>query len=264
MAVYPGTYIPTGVGSTERLTHLVDDLLTPRLLSFREIRINNEKSAICTDGETWKTVFGNWLQDAPLVVRKNGMILPDSEITDKDIVHGKFKCGAVDLDATRVPRDEVECSYMFDYFPQPVLEGLFKSAMGTVNTAAFGPPTDYTLENYPVQWEGVLVDLVFAMCMERLLLDYDLWRYRLVFAISPNELYEGGGGGDIAGQLETLKQNAEERAYKTLENEKFKVGNALTPPTMFYYAAIRGRTFAGIHGVPFVGGRFRGWKPNRI
>lgn len=264
MAVYPGTYIPTGLGSTERLTHYVDDLLTPRLLSFREIRINDEPASIATDGITWKTVFGNWLSDAPIVVRKNGRILPDSELSNIDYEHGAFQCGEVDLDATRVPRDTVECSYMFDYFPQPVLEGMLKASVSTVNTSAFGPPTDYTVENCPQAWEGVLVDLAFAMCMERLLLDYDLWRYRLVFAISPNELYDGSGGGDIAGQIETLKQNAEERAYKTLENEKFKVGNQITAPTMFYYASIRGRTYSGVHGVPFIGGRLRGWKPNRI
>lgn len=263
MPVYPGTYIPTGVGSTDRLTHYVDDLLTPRLLSFREIRINDEPCSISNDGETWKTVFGNWLPAAPVTVRKNGAILHPSDVTDIDGEHGMFKCGEVDLDATRVPRDTVECSYMFDYFPQHVLEGLLASAISTVNTSAYGPPTQFTVENCPTAWEGVLVDLAFAMCMERLLLDYDLWRYRLVFAISPNELYEGGGG-DIVGQIETLKSNAEERAAKTLENEKFKVGNQITAPTMFYYASIRGRNYAGVHGVPFVGGRLRGWKPNRI
>jgi len=95
--------------------------------------------------------------------------------------------------------------------------------------------------------------------MEKLLLDYDLWRYRLLFAIGPNEIE--GGGGDIASQLETLKTNAESRAARILENEKFKTGNYLSPPTSAYWAGISG---GGSGGLQVYGGRLRGWKPNRF
>jgi hypothetical protein len=100
--------------------------------------------------------------------------------------------------------------------------------------------------------------------MEKLLLDYDLWRYRLLFAIGPNEAY-GDGGSDISGQLTTLKQNAEERASTAMQNEKFKVGNYLAPPTQVYFDSIKGiGGSSGAHGVPYISGRLRGWKPNRL
>ena len=72
-----------------------------------------------------------------------------------------------------------------------------------------------------------------------------------------------GGGGDIASQLETLKQNAESRADAAMDNEKFKSGNYLAPPTVYYFDAIRGMGGSrGLHGIPFLTGRLRGWKPN--
>jgi hypothetical protein len=129
---------------------------------------------------------------------------------------------------------------------------------------AVGPPTFYTIDGSPTNWEGVITDLAYAMAIERLLLDYDLWRYRLVFAVGPNEM-EGGSGADIASQLTTLNQNAEERAAAAMANEKFKVGNYLSPPTRFYYAAVRGMggAISGGHGQAFIGGKLNGWKPNK-
>jgi hypothetical protein len=122
--------------------------------------------------------------------------------------------------------------------------------------------TTYTIESAPVGWYGVITDLAFAQCMEKLLLDYDLWRYRLLFAIGPNEIESGGG--DIAGQIETLKTNAEERANRTMENPKFKCGNFLSYPTVYYYDGIRGLGGSmGAHGIPFLSGRLRGWKPTQ-
>jgi hypothetical protein len=107
-----------------------------------------------------------------------------------------------------------------------------------------------------------MTDLAFAQCMEKLLLDYDLWKPRMIFAIGPNDVY--GGGGDITGQLETLKQNAEARADKTMDNEKFKSGNYLSPPTQFYYDSINGMGgSSSAHGIPFLTGRLRGWHPNQ-
>ena len=90
--------------------------------------------------------------------------------------------------------------------------------------------------------------------MEKLILDYNLWKHRLVFAVGPSVL--DGDAGDIVSQFETLKRNAEERAYKTLENEKFKTGNQISNPTAAYFSSIRGG-----------GGRsnrLRGFKSNKF
>ena len=170
----------------------------------------------------------------------------------------------MDLGADTKPWDTVEINYVFDYFGTSVQEGFLTAAISFVNMSAVGPPTSFTIENAPTNWEGVITDLAYAMAIERLLLDYDLWRYRLVFAVGPNEL-EGGSGADISNQLTTLKQNAEDRANTAMQNEKFKTGNYLAPPTRFYYAAIRGLGMGvgGSHGIAFLGGKLNGWKPNK-
>lgn len=263
MSVFPGTYIPIGQGSTPAYTHFIDALLTPRIASFRMIHIYDEPSRLMPDKITWGTTFGNWLPTAPLIIRKNEAIVTPAAITTIDYVNGSYQANPIDIGLDGRPRDTLEATYIFDYFPPAVLQGLLESAVSIVNMTAVGPPTSYTIDTAPTAWEGVITDLAFAMCMEKLLLDYDLWRYRLVFAISPADL-ESGGGGDVAGQLTTLKQNAEERAGAAMQNEKFKTGNYLSPPTRFYYAAIRGLGgMSGAHGVPFLGGKLNGWKPTK-
>lgn len=261
--IFPGTYIPTGVASTVKFNHLIDDLMTPRLMGFRQIHIDDEPAQLKPDLSTWFVTFGNWLAGSTVTVRKNNLLLnPTTEITAISYVYGTFVAGAVDVGLDRIPRDEVIVNYVFDFFPAPILEGFLTAAVSIINMTAVGPPTFYTVDTAPVNWEGVMVDLAYAQCMEKLLLDYDLWRYRLVFAVGPNEVY-GGGSGDIASQLTTLKQNAEQRADKAMENPKFKTGNYLSPPTAIYYASIRGaggQTGGGV--MPYMG-RLQGWKPNK-
>ena len=264
MSVYPSTYIPTGLGTSAKFTHLVDDLMTPRLMGFRMIHISDEPCELKPDRLTWYVTFGNWLQGATLVIRKNGLMLDmATQVTNIDYTYGTFRAGTPDLDGQRASRDTMEASYVFDYFPQSVLEGFITAAVSIINSSAVGPATSYTVDSAPTNWEGVIVDLATAMAMEKLLLDYNLWRYRLVFAVGPNEVE--GGGSDIASQLTTLKQNAEERANKTLDNIKFKCGNYISYPTQYYFSAIRGfGASSGQHGVPFSSGRLRGWKPTKF
>jgi len=261
--VFPGTYIPTGVASSATFNHLIDGLMTPRLMSFRQICIHDEPCNLSPDDLlTWGVTFGNWLQDAPLRMRKNGILLPSASVTNINYDNGTFQAGVVDTGADTRPRDTMEASYWVDYFRPEILEGFYTAAVSIINTTAFGPPTSYTIATAPTNWEGVLTDLAFAMCMEKLLLDYDLWRYRLLFAIGPSEI--DGGGGDVVSQLETLKTNAEQRADNAMQNEKFKTGNYLAPPTRFYFDSIHGGGgSSGAHGIPFLTGRLRGYKPNQ-
>lgn len=260
MAFFPGTFIPTGAGSTAMYSHFIDDLLTPRLMSFRQIHIHDEQCELGVDLLTWRTTFGNWLGSEPSnLIRKNGQPAVPSSI---NYTQGSFSWGATDLGPDLISRDVIEANYTFDFFPPAVLEGFLNAAISIINMTAVGPPTYYTINDAPTPWEGVITDLAYAMCMEKLLLDYDLWRYRLIFAVGPGDVY-GGGGSDIASQLTTLKQNAEERANKAMENEKFKVGNYLSVPTAAYFQSIRGfGSSTSMSGV-FVG-KLRGWKPNRM
>lgn len=263
MAYFAGTFIQTGTLTGDMYNDLVDNFLTPRLLAFRQIQIYDETAVLKTDRVTWKNTFGNWNQGAELRVRKNGVVLPDASVTDISYTYGTFKANPVDLGPDGKPRDTVETSYEFDYFPATVLAMFCDQAVSIVNSSAWGSATGYVISDMPTWWKGVVADLAFALAIERILLDYDLWRYRLVYAIGPNDVE--GSGGDVVNQLQTLKQNAEERANRTLENEKFKPGNYVSQPTVYYYDAVRGAgTMSGRHGIPFAGGRLRGWRPNRF
>jgi hypothetical protein len=265
MATFPGTFIPIGLASNSRLRKIIDKLLLPRIMSFRMICMNDLPMELDCDRITWRAMYGNWLQGFGVKARKNEAPCP--VVTNVDWVNGTFQAGVVDVGPDNRPRDNVEATYQFDYFPAPVQEGFLNAAVEVINSTAVGPVTDYKLDGtgtYPPNaWDGVLVDLAYAMCIEKLLLDFDLWKYRLVYAIGPNDVYESGGG-DIAGQLTTLKQNSEDRANKAMDNPLFKSGHYLSPPTIIYYNAIHGLGAAsGPHGIPFVGGRLNGWKPNR-
>ena len=121
--------------------------------------------------------------------------------------------------------------------------------------------------NAPTNWDGVISDLVSAMCMEKLLLDYDLWKGgRDYFAIGSDSLLSGSGG-DVTNQLSTLKRNYEERAYKTMENNpKFRTPNAfLRDLTRFYYQSLLIGSGPSVspHGYSDYG-KLRGIKFNKI
>lgn len=248
MATFPGTYIPIGQHSNARINHLVDDLLTPRLLTFRQIIVNDEQSQH-TSTVWWKCTYPSWNETFPFVFVKNGgEIITPATI---DYVTGRFSTSSIPNNG-----DWINVTYCFDWFPVGVLAGFIYQVLDIINNSGQNSsPTSYTIDDAPSNWNGVITDLAFAMCMEKLLLDYDLWYGRVIFAIGANEINEGGGG-DIASQLETLKSNAEERANISLQNERFKTGNLLGLPTSTYYAAVRGMGGART-------GKLRGWKPNK-
>lgn len=252
MAVFTGTYIPINAHSNERVNAIVDELLTPRMMAFRQIVIYDEQGVLMPDGETWRFTYGNWNEAYTTVVRKNGAVI-DSTAFTQDATFG-----TVTLVVAVASGDNVSARYCFDYFPVGVLAGYIYQSIDNINTSAYGPPTTYTIADAPTYWDGVIADLTFAMAMERLILDYDLWVGRLIFAIPSVE-----DSGDIMGALETLKSNAEERANKTLDNEKFKVAPYLSPPTANYYAAIRGVGRSGAHSGASNYGRLRGWRRNK-
>jgi hypothetical protein len=252
MAVYPGTYIPVNAHTSDRVNSIVDNMLTPRMMMFRQIVIYDEAGTLMNDNETWRFTYGNWNTTYNYVVRKNGQVLASTDIVSSDPVFGTVNLGAV------VSGDNVSATYCFDYFPIGVLAGYLGMSVETVNSSAYGPPTSYSLSDAPQHWDSVLSDLAFALAMERLILDYDLWVGRLIFALPSIE-----DGGDIIGTLETLKQNAENRAAKTLDNEKFKSGNLLSVPTQNYYNAVYGFGRSGAHGSASYG-RTRGYRINKL
>ena len=264
MGTYYGSSIPTGTGSTAQRTHLVDDLLTPRLFAFRQIHIHDEEPVkLLPDNVTLKLTFGNLCQAAPLEIIKSGKRCSNVDIATVDYPNGQFTFNVpMEIGPDGIPLDTVSASYVWDYFPQPVLEGLLLQAMAIVNTQAYGATTYYTLEGMPTPWEGVVTDLAYAGALDRLLMDYNLWRGRMVFSIGPEQVESGSD--NIPSQLQILKSAAEERANKVMANEKFKCGEYVAHPSRYYYEGVRGMAVSGAHGIPFAGGPLNGFINTKI
>ena len=111
--VFPGTQVPIGLGSTPRFSYFIDELLTPRLLSFRMIHIYDEPSRLMPDKLNWGTTFGNWLPNAPLIIRKNGTVLTPDKIVNVDYVNGTYQTDSIDIGLDQRARDQLEATYIF-------------------------------------------------------------------------------------------------------------------------------------------------------
>jgi hypothetical protein len=278
MQFYAGTSIEIGSLSSATANLIIDEYLTPNLLMFRQIPVHDETLIPLNDKESWKTLWGNILANEEFSLVRSGKVLSLDEfyvdrkygkVTFLDqTADYKIPLGNTQIDiycADGTPAIDVVASYTFDYFPAEVLYGMVKHALNVVNSSGNNAsPTAYTIDNMPSYFQAPVTDITFAKCMERLLLDYDLWKSRLIFAIGPDSFLEGQSG-DIVGQLQTLKHNAEERAYKILDNPRFKTGYHITAPTQNYWRAVRGIGVTGSQtGDTPYGGRYRGWRPNRV
>lgn len=231
MPTIPGTYIEMAATGNEKVDTLINVMIHPTIEEFQQIIINYE-TATLTGPSSCRFTYQHWNPAFPVEVFLNG----GAHALSQDLFAPNYEMGTLGLNFELSPGDSVMATYCFNYFPVHVLEGFVQRAVITANTAGESEATNYTIKNVPDAWLGVLADLVVAMCMEKLLVEYDLWKGRLIFAISNNGIYEGGG--DIVGQLETVKRNAEERAYKTLDNRKFRSPSRLAKPTPYYYEAL--------------------------
>jgi len=257
MATIQGTYVQTGLGSTDRVNALVDILLSANIAEFRQITIYHERGTK-VGPNIWKFSYQNWNPDYIFQVFLNN----NPTALDSSMYSIDYYMGVITVTGTFTEGDNIQCTYNFDYFPMYILEGFLIKSVDVINSGAHGPMTSYDLGNAPSNWDGVIADLTFAMCMERLILDYDLWKGRLIFAIGPQALAEGGG--DALGALETLKSNAEERAYRSMDNELFKTSPHLAKPTQYYYESllVGSSSRRSAHGISN-SGKLRGWRANK-
>lgn len=255
MATIPGTFVQIELSSNIRVNALVDVLLSPNIMTFRQIDIHHEQGEKFNEN-SWRFSYQHWNPDFPIQVYLNNYPDPLNS-TDFTV---DYEMGTITLNATYNQGDNILCSYNFDYFPIYNLEGWAIKSVDIINTGS-GIPTDYDITTAPTNWDGIISDLMLAMCMERLILDYDMWKGKLIFAIGPNALVDGSD--NIVSQLETIKRNAEERAYKSLDNEKLKKGEHLAAPTTFYYQALMtGTGRMSQHGVKSYG-KLKGIKINK-
>lgn len=253
-----GTWLKTNQSSNDRVNYIIDTLLNPSILEYRQIGIYHEPAIKLTKNR-FKFTYQNWNQAEIQLFLNNNPVQLDSSMYSVNYEYGIIN---VNFDAT--DGDTLMCSYNFDYFPTHILEGFLHRAVSQINVGTVGTVTDYTLDTAPTAWDGIIADYAYVYCLDKLILDYDIWKGRLIFALPPQALADGSG--DIISQLDSLRSNAMDRIRMTIQNPKFKAKEYLAAPTIWYYRGISpaGRSFGGLSGNSIVGGKLRGLRINRF
>jgi hypothetical protein len=243
-----GTYIVPAATASQRINTLIDTMLDTKIERFRQLYVHRGEQFSFRRNPLQST-YRNWLTFAPITAWRNslqvGTEADAGELTIIDNKRGLFNVTpALDRGET------LYVSYYFDYFPDWVLYGIFKEAMGIIN--AYEPASMYTIDSYPQNWDGLLVEMAYVICVERLMLDTTLWAPRLIFA-SPDEVLNSLSSAidAIRSRLETTIPMMKRMPY-------------VSAPTWAYYDAIRmGGSRAGFHGESGGYGKTRGIKINR-
>lgn len=257
MNLLPSSYVEQSDTGNKRIDTLVDVYVHPTIAEFRQIVIHYETGTPYSPTGI-RFTYQNWNKAYPVELHLNGGEIPLSS----DLYSVDHQFGRIETSFGLEQGDNAMATYCFNYFPQHVLDGFVRRAIVTANTAGSGSITDYTVDTIPDSWLGIVADLTISMCMEKLILEYDLWKGRLVFAISNNGIYDGSD--NIVSQLELVKRNSEERAYKSIDNPKLRAPNVLATPTDRYYEALLAGSSARYKNGSVSYGPLRGMKFNRL
>lgn len=211
---------------------IINEMVYPSMWMFCEIMIHYETAQKGSDGN-FHYAYHNWNRAFVPQVFLNGS---DTQLSSS-LYTVNYEEGMIVPEWEVTSGDSLICTYNFNWFKDETLEGFVKKSIGTMNYRGNGQTTSYTIDTLPEAWYGISADLVQAMMCEHLILAQTMWYGKLIFAISANDLYSGGGS-DIASNLENMKRNAEDRAYSSLDNEKMRAPNALARPTSAYWRAV--------------------------
>lgn len=260
MALFTGTNVELYETGNGRIDYIINSLMSSLLIEYMQLKVHYETGTRLQKqikDNTYKFHYQHWNKGYVPEVFLNG-----SEIAlNPDLYEVDYDNGYITMKFGLEAGDNVQVSYSFNYFPAFVLEGFIRRSLGVVNTAGQGTITTYTLQTAPVEFDSIIADLALANCFEKLLLDYDIWKGRLIYAISSEGLYTGSD--NIVSQLQTLKRNCEDRAYRTLDNPMFRTSPVLKRPTSAYYRALMlgNGLRTGEHGGFY--GKIRGLKINK-
>lgn len=238
---------------------IINDYVLPHIWMFLEIQVHYEVGARKRDG-SYKFSYANWNRGFEPEVFLNGS---DTQLKPS-LYKIDYDHGTITPKFQSTPGDNILCTYNFSWFRQETLASYVYRSLGTINYHGQGAVADYTVDTLPEALYGISADLCVAMCMENLLLGYTMWSGKLIFSISSNDLYNGGGS-DVTSQLETIKHNAEDRAYGALENENLRAPHKLMRPTGWYWRAVSigNGVRLGPHGQMSYG-KTRGMRWNRM
>jgi len=259
---YSGKYIHNFI---EPMTHevqavadIINTMVYPQIWMFCEIMVHYEVCNRASDG-AYHFTYHHWNRAYPPQVFLNGSDMP----LDGSLYEVNYDEGYITPKFAATTGDNLICTYNFSWFTPETLASYIYRSIGTINYHGQGAVTNYTVETLPESFYGIAADLAVAMCCENLLLSITVFYGRLWLAFTGNDLY-GGGGGDVASQLETIKRNSEDRAYAQLENERTRAPYHLSKPTPAYWRSISMGTGIrpGPHGQ--IGyGKLRGIKINK-
>jgi len=240
--------IPPANTGVSRVDGLIDTMLNSRIERFRLLQVHSEMIQP-RNSSTFYTCWANVQPAAPFDVHYNSLLANSHPaapaITLVDASSGEF--------SSTFPigtGDQVYITYVFDYFPDPILLGIYKQAMDMVN--AYDPATNFKIQQAPQNWDGVITEMAYIICLEKLILDVTLWKSRLIFS-EPDTMVSN---------LESALSGARDRAPTMIA--EMKKQPYTSPPTSSYYNAIRlGGVRSGFHGSGLGYGRTRGIRINR-
>jgi len=248
MAILSGTYIPTANTGSARKNSIMDSMLSFRLERFRQLKVHDEQ--INWAPNSLQSIWYPWLAAAPVEAVRNslrvGVEAAGGSLVVVNAEYGKFDVAPV-LDRG----ETLYITYMFDYFPDPILSALIDISVDVLNSA--DPGTNYSLESAPAKWDGAIAEQAYIMALEKLILDDLLWRTRLIFA-DPDSVVS-----QLEASLSISTNRLNEIVLPALKKEPY-----VSAPTWVYYDAIRmGGGHSSYHG-QFVGyGKTRGIRINR-
>ncbi len=233
---YTGKYIHNFI---EPMTHdvpavatIINTMVYPQIWMFCEIMVHYEVCNRASDG-AYHFTYHHWNRAYPPQVFLNGADIP----LDGSMYTVNYDEGYITPKFAATSGDNLICTYNFSWFTPETLASYIYRSIGTINYHGQGAVTDYTVETLPESFYGIAADLAVAMCCENLLLSTTMWYGILIFKNTGNDLF-GGGGNDVASQLETIKRNSEDRAYAQLENERTRAPYHLAKPTPAYWRSI--------------------------
>lgn len=178
-----GTYIgKVTIGATEysdNMTYSYKEVLINHGLStlfdlFQNLEVRDEIGVLNSDRSQARFTYKNWQRKyTPQFFKNDNTFL--TLWTDIDVDHE----AGIAYPGTTVQGDEISAQYRFKYFTDGYWGDILDLAITMGN--ALKPHTSYSINEAPAEWDDLLVMYSYIKSLEKLLLDLNLWRTRLIF-----------------------------------------------------------------------------------
>lgn len=165
----------TPIPDTDAHQNIINNFILPSLGFVQKIPLHNEVGVVDKDRRTIRFIYTNWLTTMPIIIRKNrATILTETTDYTVDALDGEIL-----LTQDLAAGDEIEADYYFQYFLNQEIVDLLELTLRDLNSRK--PATAFIMSNAPLEWDGALVTGTMMKLIERLLLDFNLWRPHLIW-----------------------------------------------------------------------------------